>query len=68
MPRCPDFTFPRHVLGMAGLLQASVRHGVRRLLFASTGGALYGDAEVTPTPEDYATLAGFALRGLQARL
>jgi UDP-glucose 4-epimerase len=45
-----------NVLGTASLLQASVRHGVRRFLFASTGGALYGDAEVTPTPEDYATL------------
>jgi UDP-glucose 4-epimerase len=43
-------------LGTAALLQASVHHGVRRFLFASTGGALYGDADVIPTPEDYPTL------------
>src|SRR5207248_3854128 len=52
----PVFDAGVNVLGTVGLLQASVRHGVRRFLFASTGGALYGDAQVTPTPEDYPTL------------
>ena len=52
----PVFDAGVNVLGTATLLQASVRHGVRRFLFASTGGALYGDADVTPTPEDYPTL------------
>jgi UDP-glucose 4-epimerase len=52
----PVFDAGVNVLGTAALLQASVRHGVRRFLFASTGGALYGDADVTPTPEDYPTL------------
>ena len=52
----PLFDARVNVLGTAALLQASVRHGVRRFIFASTGGALYGDAEVTPTPEDYPTL------------
>jgi len=51
----PVFDAGVNVLGTAALLQASVRHGVRRFLFASTGGALYGDADVTPTPEDYPT-------------
>jgi len=52
----PVFDAGVNVLGTAALLQASVHHGVRRFLFASTGGALYGDADVTPTPEDYPTL------------
>ena len=52
----PVFDASVNVLGSAALLQASVHHGVRRFLFASTGGALYGDADVTPTPEDYPTL------------
>jgi UDP-glucose 4-epimerase len=52
----PVFDASVNVLGTAALLQASVHHGVRRFLFASTGGALYGDADVTPTPEDYPTL------------
>lgn len=52
----PVFDASVNVLGTAALLQASARHGIRRLLFASTGGALYGDADVLPTPEDYPTL------------
>jgi UDP-glucose 4-epimerase len=52
----PVFDTRVNVLGTAALLQASVHHGVRRFLFASTGGALYGDADVIPTPEDYPTL------------
>lgn len=52
----PEFDAGVNVLGTVTLLQASVRHGVRRFLFASTGGALYGDADVIPTPEDYPTL------------
>jgi UDP-glucose 4-epimerase len=52
----PLFDAGVNVLGTAALLQACVHHGVRRILFASTGGALYGDADVTPTPEDYPTL------------
>ena len=52
----PVFDAGVNVLATVALLQASVQHGVRRFLFASTGGALYGDAQVTPTPEDYPTL------------
>jgi len=44
-----------NVLGTIALLQASVRQRVSRFLLASTGGALYGDATVTPTPEEYPT-------------
>jgi UDP-glucose 4-epimerase len=52
----PVFDAGVNVLGSAALLHASAHHGVRRFLFASTGGALYGDADVVPTPEDYPTL------------
>ncbi|MEA2633572.1 MAG: UDP-glucose 4-epimerase [Chloroflexota bacterium] len=52
----PGFDAGVNVMGTVTLLQASVRHGVRRFLFASTGGALYGDTDVIPTPEDYPTL------------
>jgi UDP-glucose 4-epimerase len=41
-----------NVLGTINVLAAAVRAGVRRLVFSSTGGAIYGDAEVIPTPED----------------
>jgi UDP-glucose 4-epimerase len=48
----PVFDASVNVLGTAALLQASARHGVRRFLFASTGGAIYGDTDRIPTPED----------------
>jgi UDP-glucose 4-epimerase len=40
-----------NILGALNLLEAAVRHGVRRLIFASTGGAMYGDQALPPTPE-----------------
>jgi len=48
----PMFDASVNVLGTAALLQASAQHGVRRFLFASTGGAIYGDTDLVPTPED----------------
>ena len=52
----PVFDATVNVIGTTTLLEASAEHGVRRFVYASTGGALYGDADVTPTPEDYPTL------------
>jgi UDP-glucose 4-epimerase len=49
----PAFDAHVNVQGTAALLDASAHHGVRRFLFASTGGAIYGDASTIPTPEDY---------------
>jgi len=40
-----------NIRGTLNLLEAAVRHGVRRVVFASTGGAMYGDQAVPPTPE-----------------
>ena len=42
-----------NVLGTVNLLQACVDAGVRRLVFASSGGAIYGDTDVVPTPETH---------------
>lgn len=49
----PLFDARVNVLGTIALLKASVRCGVRRFLFASTGGAVYGEASLIPTSEDY---------------
>lgn len=43
-----------NVLGTVNLLQACVTAGVRRVVFASSGGAIYGDTENLPTPEHHA--------------
>lgn len=40
----PQWNFETNVAGTLGVLQAAVRANVQRLIFASTGGALIGDA------------------------
>jgi UDP-glucose 4-epimerase len=45
----PVFDASVNILGMLHLLEKAIRHGVRRFIFASSGGAMYGDQ-----PEDAA--------------
>ena len=47
----PAFDATVNVVGTATLLEAARHMGVRRVVLASTGGAIYGDADVVPTPE-----------------
>jgi UDP-glucose 4-epimerase len=42
-----------NVLGTIAVLEAARAVGSRRLVNSSTGGGLYGDADVLPTPEDH---------------
>jgi UDP-glucose 4-epimerase len=42
-----------NILGMIRVLDAARANGVRRLVYSSTGGALYGDTDVLPTSEDH---------------
>jgi UDP-glucose 4-epimerase len=42
-----------NALGMLNLLEACRRHPVKKFLFASTGGAIYGETDRLPTPEDH---------------
>lgn len=49
----PVFDARVNVLGSIGLLQACTRHGVRKVVYASTGGALYGEGRELPATEDH---------------
>jgi UDP-glucose 4-epimerase len=49
----PVFDARVNVLASIGLIEACRTHGVSRFVFASTGGAIYGDADQIPTPETY---------------
>ena len=40
-----------NLIGTVTMLEAARRHGVARFVLASTGGAIYGDADRIPTPE-----------------
>jgi len=42
-----------NVLGSIGLLQACTRHGVKKVVYASTGGALYGEGRSLPATEEH---------------
>jgi UDP-glucose 4-epimerase len=42
-----------NILGGLSLLMACTRHGVRKFLYASTGGALYGEGRALPATEDH---------------
>jgi UDP-glucose 4-epimerase len=42
-----------NVVGTVNVLRAAVDAGTRRVIFASSGGAIYGDTDVLPTPENH---------------
>jgi UDP-glucose 4-epimerase len=47
----PAFDSHINVVGLVNLLEGAAEGGVRRVVFASSGGVVYGDPEVIPTPE-----------------
>ena len=42
-----------NILGSLNVLENCKNFGVKKIVFASTGGAIYGEAKIIPTPEDY---------------
>jgi len=51
--RAPDFDAAVNVLGTIRLLENCVRYGVEKVVFASTGGAIYGEQRKFPASEDH---------------
>lgn len=51
----PVFDAQVNVLGTLNILQQTVKHGVRKVVFSSSGGAIYGEQDVFPAPESHAT-------------
>jgi UDP-glucose 4-epimerase len=49
----PVFDATVNILGGLRLLEACTRHGVRKFVYASTGGALYGEGRTLPATEDH---------------
>ena len=48
----PGLDARANILGTIALVQGALLGGASRLVYLNTGGALYGDAERVPTPED----------------
>ncbi len=51
----PVFDADVNILGTLNLLEHAVKHGVRKVSFASSGGAVYGEQEVFPAAESHRT-------------
>jgi len=51
----PVFDANTNILGTINLLQNSVKHGVKKFMFASTGGAVYGEQDYFPADENHPT-------------
>ncbi len=49
----PVFDATVNVVGTVNLLEACRQVGVKKFIFASTGGAIYGEQEVFPAPEEH---------------
>ncbi len=49
----PLFDAKANILGIINLLENCRKHDVKKVVFASSGGALYGEADVIPTKENY---------------
>jgi UDP-glucose 4-epimerase len=47
----PAFDSHINVVGFVNLLEGAGEGGVKRVIFASSGGVVYGDPDVIPTPE-----------------
>ena len=51
----PTFDARVNIIGFINLLEASKNAGVKKVIFASSGGAVYGEQEKFPAPEDHVT-------------
>lgn len=49
----PRFDADVNIGGMINLLEAAVKAGVSKVVFSSTGGAIYGEQDVFPAPETH---------------
>jgi UDP-glucose 4-epimerase len=51
----PIFDAQVNLIGLLNLLEHGRQHGLKRVLFSSTGGAIYGEQDVFPAPETHPT-------------
>jgi UDP-glucose 4-epimerase len=49
----PGFDAAQNIIGSIGLIQEAVRGGVKKFIYASTGGVVYGEPQWLPTNESH---------------
>jgi len=52
----PIFDARTNIVGTLNILENCRKFGVKKIIFASSGGAIYGEPEIIPTPENAALL------------
>ena len=57
----PLFDARVNILGSISLLELSVKYRVKKFIFASTGGAIYGEVKTLPAREEHACFTSFSL-------
>ena len=51
----PTFDCKENVLGFLNVMEPARRHGIKKVIFASSGGAIYGEQKEFPATEDHPT-------------
>ncbi|MGE5313959.1 MAG: NAD-dependent epimerase/dehydratase family protein [Acidobacteriota bacterium] len=51
----PKFDASVNILGMLNMMEFAVKYKVKKVIFASTGGAIYGEQDYFPADEQHAT-------------
>ncbi len=51
----PRYDAEANILGFINILEAARKGAVKKVIFSSTGGAIYGEQDVFPAPEGHAT-------------
>jgi len=49
----PQFDAEVNIIGTINIFELAKRNGVAKVVFASSGGAIYGDTDIMPTTEDH---------------
>lgn len=49
----PIYDAQNNIVGTLNVLAQAVKHGARKVIFASSGGAIYGEQELFPAPETH---------------
>lgn len=52
----PAYDAQVNILGLLNLIEAGRNNNLKKIVFSSSGGVVYGDAKTIPTPEDYQPL------------
>ncbi len=60
----PVYDAEVNILGLLNILEAARVSQVKKIIFASSGGVVYGDSHVIPTPEDYHPLTPLSPYGV----